>query len=396
MQVHRTADVVVIGGGLTGIMSALRLSRGGASVIVVDSPLPQARGRIGGFARFSGAKFSLPPAGMGLLPVAGSRERLDNTITSVLQELGFNDCLTQESIDQDESHGLVLRRYKSIVLTPSEMDEKIDQLTAKLCKAANIIRGQVQKIENLNGKWVANYIEPNLSQESVMANTIFFGGGRLSGDLLLSAGAEPRDAKGIDLGIRLEFLQKESLSGLRELGPDAKILSGRCRTFCLNHPGHIYHYPFGEFGIPGGVVAFKEVVTANVGILVRVPNKREILAKILAAPSQIAKKLAEFGDIITYGNELIPRELEYIYGEDVCAELKLFLMQMNEAGLINMKAAHKVHMPLIDWHWNTFAIPKSHKTSLENVFALGDSSGHARGLLQAAMSGTMAAEEFLC
>lgn len=396
MQLDRKADVVVIGGGLTGIMSALRLSRGGAHVIVIDSPLPQAQGRIGGFARFSGAKFSLPPAGMGLLPVAGTRERLDKTITSVFHELGLSDSLIQESTDQDASHGLLLRRYKSIVLTPLEMDRTIDHLTAKLCKAADLIQGHVQSIEKINDRWAVHFTTPNLTQNTAMANAIFFGGGRLSGDLLLRAGAEPRDAKGIDLGIRLEFFDKKSLSGLRELGPDAKILSGRCRTFCLNHPGHIYHYPFGKFSVPGGIVASEEVAAANVGILARVPNKKSMLEKLLSAPAEIAKKLADYGSALQHGDELIPWELEYLYGEDVCAEIQAFTRQMNKAGLIKLNTAHKIHMPLIDWHWNTFALANSHKTSLEGIFALGDCSGHARGLLQAAMSGTMAAEEYLC
>lgn len=396
MQVDRKADVVVIGGGLTGIMSALRLSRGGARVIVIDSPLPQAQGHIGGFARFSGAKFSLPPAGMGLLPVAGTREELDNTIASVFQELGLRDSLTQESTDQDESHGLLLRRYKSIVLSPLEMDRTINHLTAKLCKAAELIQGHVQRIERINDRWAVHFTAPNLPQNTAIANSVFFGGGRLSGDLLLRTGAEPQDAKGIDLGIRLEFFDKKSLSGLRELGPDAKILSGRCRTFCLNHPGHIYYYPFGKFSIPGGIVASEEIATANVGILARVPNKQKTLEKLLSAPAEIAKKLTDYSNTVQHGDALLPKELVYLYGEDVCAELQAFTKQMNKAGLINLNIAHKVHMPLIDWHWNTFALTNSHKTSLEGIFALGDCSGHARGLLQAAVSGTMAAEEYLC
>lgn len=53
-------------------------------------------------------------------------------------------------------------------------------------------------------------------------------------------------------------------------------------------------------------------------------------------------------------------------------------------------------MPLLDWHWHTFATPSSHLTSLPGVYALGDSSGHARGLLQASVSGWLAAEEYLC
>ncbi len=52
-------DSVVIGGGLAGLLGALRLADAGHSVVLFDQALPQAGGRLGGFAEFSGAKFSL-------------------------------------------------------------------------------------------------------------------------------------------------------------------------------------------------------------------------------------------------------------------------------------------------------------------------------------------------
>ena len=82
-------DVAIIGGGLTGILAAIRLIKEGVKVALIDNPLPLANGKIGGFVRFSGAKFSLPPAGMGLVPVAGSIERLMVTINKVTEILGL-------------------------------------------------------------------------------------------------------------------------------------------------------------------------------------------------------------------------------------------------------------------------------------------------------------------
>lgn len=396
MESRGQADVVIVGGGLTGITAALRLAQGGASVVVVDLPLPEAEGRIGGFARFSGAKFSLPPAGMGLLPVAGSKERFDATIDSVLSMLELDRSMAQPSVDLREHDKLTLRSYGSIVLTPEQVTELLDALSVRLGLAARLIHGRVTGIRPAAQQWIVEVSVPTGNIE-ISANAIFYAAGRLSNDLLLNLGAHPVEGKGLDVGVRLEFLNKEALSRLRSLGPDAKILHGNCRTFCLNSPGHVYRYKFGGFSIPGGVVASPNISSANVGILLRVHDKSALLKKIQCKATKHEELLLTESHRVHSGMgvDFAPALAEVI-GDNACIEIQSFVNQLYEAGLIDLNSAHRIHMPLIDWHWNTFALPYSHRTTLRNIYALGDSAGHARGLLQACMSGWLAAEEYLC
>lgn len=396
MEVQRQADVVVIGGGLTGIMSALRLTRAGSSVILLDNTLPQADGRIGGFARFSGAKFSLPPAGMGLLPVAGSAERLSTTIDSVLRELGLERSMASGSVDLPGREAIGLRKYDSIVLSPSQVADLLDGLGARVAAEAELIHGRATGLERSNGSWRIQ-VEALGQQVRILTDAVFYGAGRLSDDLLRRAGAETRDGKGLDIGVRLEFESKDALSVLRSFGPDAKVLHDGCRTFCLNSPGHIYRYPYGNLSIPGGVVASPEVETANVGLLLRLPDKRKALDLILRRAQGLeAALLDESKCLSAKGKLILPPVLIQVFGEASCRKLEEFANHLNSEGLLDLAAQHYVHMPLLDWHWNTFALPASHLTSLDNVYALGDSAGHARGLLQACISGWLAAEEYLC
>ncbi|MEX0827554.1 MAG: hypothetical protein WD005_01240, partial [Haliea sp.] len=74
-------------------------------------------------------------------------------------------------------------------------------------------------------------------------------------------------------------------------------------------------------------------------------------------------------------------------------QLEDFISQLSDASLVDLSLSHRMHFPLIDWHWPTYAKTGSAQTSEPRLYVAGDSAGHARGLLQAAVSGWLAAEE---
>ncbi len=261
-----------------------------------------------------------------------------------------------------------------------------------------LIRGCATALLNNDERWLIEISIPATREKFVVAaNVIFYAAGRLSDDILVRPGAIPNEGKGLDIGVRLEFLDKSAVSNIRQYAPDAKIMYDRCRTFCLNSPGTIYRYPFKGIMIPGGIAANTSVLNANLGVLLRVSRKSnrlsEIITKALPLSDKIERDSFKLRSRIPFS---LPRCLYEIFGEDDAKKLDEFCQLLYQMNLLDLNQEYRIHIPLLDWHWNTFAQPNSHKTNLDNVYALGDSAGHARGLLQAAVSGWLAAEEFLC
>ena len=396
-------DVTIVGGGLSGLSAAHALGKASVKVALIDRPVDSTGSGMGGFARFSGAKFSLPPAGLGLLPLVGSCENLALIMNIVLERLGLQGRLPESSRDlkanlTDHQIGLgaSARNYDSIVLTPSEMGSLIARLTEQVSAKCHILEGECLRISRGSPPWDIEY-QPagSTGLYSLSSSAVFFAGGRTSSSLITDVGCEETGGKGLDLGVRIEFPCRQNLQALRDLGPDAKVLVGCCRTFCLNVPGHIYHYAFDSIMIPGGVVAEPSHTAGNVGLLYRHPDKAsvldEVVSKAKACRENYATPFLASGDLL---GDAAP-VLDQIYGPTVVSALNSFSDVLQKLDLVCWATPHYVHLPLLDWHWPTFCLPGTFRTVVPGIYVLGDSSGHARGLLQAAASGYIAAQEFL-
>lgn len=392
-------DVLVIGGGLAGLLCAEDLGRRGLRVLVLDRPLAAAQGLHGGFSVFSGAKFSLPPAGMGLAPVVGGVERLTELCLETIHRLGLADRIpldwsSEESSRDDEpfSMDLRLRRYRSIVLLPNEIRalvQRLHELTARVCE---IETGSARQIYQSETGWS---IEVTLARGDVAvvdARVLVLAGGRTFSRDLLSQCIPAQSGKGIDVGVRIEFESLAGTEALYRLGADAKIISGDMRTFCLNHPGAIFWYEENGIWIPGGVVAEPGHDRSNVGILMRRPNRERIL-QVMSERSRGGPRGTTLEGARDWSNEAFKNQLTSALGEKVAEEILEFVVRLHGVGLVNLAEPHRVHLPLIDWYWPTYALPNSLRSSAPNVWVLGDSSGHARGLLQSAVSGVAASSE---
>ncbi len=387
-------DVLIIGAGLAGITAAIRLQELGFKPTIIDASLPEAKGSLGGFVKFSGAKFSLPPAGLGLIPVVGSQDALWAVIENIAGILDLQLDISNLSRDECAQHGS-LRQYSSTVLTPTEIDELLIRLTVKLQERnINVINGKCISLQ-ATGKTTSAEIQTTSGVQRIFCQSVFYAGGRLGTETLTKFGVKTTDKKGLDVGFRVEFSNNEAVANLRKLGPDAKIIKNNCRTFCLNVPGEIFRYPFKNLSIPGGIVSTGNL--SNFGILYRTNEKEKLLNRITRNSENIPKNVLENPIDVSSGllgeSEAI---LSHLYGQEIVLQLKEFGNYLQTEGLVNWDVPHKIHLPLIDWHWPTFSKENTFKTNVETVYCLGDASGHARGLLQAAASGWVAAEEYSC
>lgn len=389
-------DLVIIGGGLAGLMAAWRAEVFGLSPVLINVGVPGTAESLGGFAQFSGAKFSLFPAGTGLAPIVGGHDELVRRYEAICAnylDLGFSefqvspeDLLGQETHDDD---GLAYRNYHSILLTPARIDELLvalaDRLTRSLIKRAVVTRIEMDESESFC---------IHLDDGQVLgADKVIVAAGRLGSNLLKSAGIKAMAGKGIDVGVRLGFETCAPVAGLRNLGPDAKFIADGVRTFCLNSPGRIFHYPGAGFCLPGGIVAEPDWHQSNIGILCRIDDRDATLRRVEnMAPSSETSPLSFKGS---------SKRLEWtdhalaLIGEDTASRIDVFIARLSESGLVALPPSYTVHYPLLDWHWPVFSQPGQLGTSVPGLLAAGDASGHARGLMQAALMGVLAVEEAL-
>lgn len=392
------ADCVIIGGGLAGLLCARELGRHGLQVSVLDRPLAPADGLHGGFSVFSGAKFSLPPAGMSLGPIVGGTPKLFELCLETLDYLGLRERLpeswdAQRAIVEDEPFNdhLRIRRYHSLVLLPDEMKALVVRLHSEVSRVANIMRREVREISWGTGKWCIVCKDEAGAIEELYSRNIVLAAGRTFPTGVLPPEFSPQPGKGVDVGVRIEFGDRRGTRALFAQGPDAKLLAGRARTFCLNHPGQIFWYGYNGLQIPGGVVAEPEHGESNVGILVRLSDRERTLSDLQRR--QGGRRAARFPFANRAGLPL--SEVANLLGAEATGELFEFIEKLLSAGLLDFSRGGIINAPLIDWHWSTYAVPGSLRAAAPNAWVIGDSSGHARGLLQSAVSGVYAARTML-
>lgn len=389
-------DVVVVGGGLAGLMAAARAEALGATIALVDKGVPGASGGLGGFAASSGAKFSLLPAGSGLTPLVGNEGALSNQYRRTCEHfaaLGFArfEVTDRQLRGEEASVGgdLTFRRYHSVLLSPAEIDALLVALSARLIRT-QVIRTAPRRLDLAGG----SPFRVELEQGGVVeGRRLIVAVGRLGADLLGAACVPETRGKGIDVGVRLGFDRREPLAGLRALGPDAKFMADGVRTFCLNSPGRIFHYPGLGFSLPGGIVAEPDWPEANVGILCRLSDRSAVLQSLSArrnpansSPRRHRGRGADLGWTDTS---------RALVGAEVADRLDTFVAKLAASGMVELPDGYDVHYPLLDWYWPVFSLAGQLATCVPGVYAAGDASGHARGLMQAAVMGTLAAEEAL-
>ena len=116
-----------------------------------------------------------------------------------------------------------------------------------------------------------------------------------------------------------------------------KIISERCRTFCLNVPGKIYRYPLDSIEIPGGIVATDEELSANVGLLYRSSEKMSTLGTVLSRARDIVTKENQSVQVPSGFLGDAQDVLLALYGSDVVSSLCTFGARLHQLELVDWK-----------------------------------------------------------
>ncbi len=394
-------DIIVVGGGLAGLAAAAVLNEGGQLVGVVDEP-PQHGSNLGGYAPISGTKFSFPPAGSGLIAQARSPKRLSYAYRDAAARLrltassetppGVEDSA---KTDVDIGRGIRFRSYDCVLVSRSELEATISMIAEPIELQHMVVRGRCSSLAYSDSGWRCEVNAAGCSRRVLNAESLILATGRSAHPPGLPIRSEAR-WRGIDIGVRLEF-PISGLRGLRALGNDPKLLRGRVRTFCLNYPGSVFWYPVGGFMVSGGKSEEKPCGLANVGLLRRCPPEEsadivEHLVSTLGgqrnAPRFSAKVTGSLGGTVA-------ASLSRLFGKTVVSEVGDFLVDLGSLGLVDLSEGYTVHAPLLDWHWPILGQPNSSQGDAPSLWVAGDVAGHARGLLQAATSGILAAWDCL-
>lgn len=394
-MVAKTVDLLIVGGGLAGLAAAAEAETQGIESLIVDCGMPEAPGSLGGFAAFSGAKFSLAPAGSGLAPVVGGQAELIKRYEAICREfsaLGFQEFQVSDSELAGRELGvgeeLAYRSYHSILLTPRRIQDLLSALTSRLTRTT-LINSAVSRLSLSEGSPFGAHLKDG---SVIKAKSVIVAAGRLGAALLELAGVPQTRGKGIDVGVRLGFEGREPVAKLRELGPDAKFMADGVRTFCLNSPGRIFHYPGLGFSLPGGVVAEAAWPESNVAILARFDDRQAMLDRVAGTGDADEKPFELVGSGESLGWTQHSRR---ILGDDVIGRIDEFVRKLASSGIVSLPPAYAVHYPLFDWHWPVFSLPSRLATGVPGVLAAGDASGHARGLMQAVVMGKVAVQELI-
>ncbi len=387
---HATYDVVILGGGLAGLMAASRAEQAGARAVLVNQSVAGPANKLGGFAAFSGAKFSLHPAGTGLESIVGGADALCDLYASLCRHFAASG-LTQFAVSDEVVRGeertlgadLSYRRYHSILLQPSEIERLLLFLEEQLSTTL-ILRSRAVAIRVNRDDVHAVMLEDG---SEIRGRALVVATGRLGADLLAHAGVPESSGKGLDVGIRIEFPATAPLDAMRVQGADAKFLRDGVRTFCLNSPGRIFHYDGLGFLLPGGVVAEPGCSASNIAVLCRLPDRKAALAALSRKGPQTDRPFSFESSGSRLGWDDQSRS---ILPGNVMERLDQFVAGLIKQRLIDLSGPYIVHYPLFDWHWPVFSQPGTLETGVRGIWAAGDVSGHARGLMQAAAMGHLA------
>ena len=264
--------------------------------------------------------------------------------------------------------------------------------------------------------------------EDIYADVVVVATGRRGASWLENMCVEhliEHDAGVVDVGVRLEC-RNEVMETVNKYLYEGKFIGypepfrDKVRTFCQNPGGFVAqeNYDDGLAVVNGH--AFKETKSDNTNLSILCSIK---FTAPFNQPISYARKVGEltnmlgngsilvqrFGDILdgkrTWQHELDMSNVRPTLPDAVAGDITAAIPYRTMTNIINfIKAMDKVvpgfasnetllYSPELKFYSNKIKMDEHLKTSVENLYCLGDSSGWTRGLMMASVMGVLAARE---
>ena len=450
-------DVIIVGCGPAGIFSALELSKAsGLSTLMLDKganiekrKCPARRGigcvncdpcsllsGWGGAGAFSDGKLTLSPDVGGWLSEYLPRDELVRSIghvDSVYRNFGAPDRLYGTDMDRIEEIDrraalagldLIPERLRhlgtdkcTIVLRKmrKELEGKVDIRTETEVNRLSVEKGQVTGVETTDG-------------EKLSAKYVIVAPGRVGADWLRSE-TETLGLKTlsnpVDVGVRVELssaVVEELTSALYE--PKfiyySRAFDDKVRTFCFNPGGEVITESYdGVVTVNGQSYAEKKTSCTNFAILVSTsftePFKEPIaygkyLARLanLLSGGIIVQRLGDLeagrrstperidrNTISPTLSSATPGDLSFVLPYRHLSNVREMLMAMDKVAPGICGKQTLLYGVEVKFYSSRMELTDRLESRVRNLFAVGDGAGVTRGLIQASVSGLIAAREIV-
>ena len=450
-------DVIVVGCGPAGIFSALELCKSNSlSVLLLDMgpaiekrrcPASRGLGCVscdpcsllsgwGGAGAFSDGKLTLSTEVGGWLNEYLPREEIAKIIDYVDQtylEFGAPDRLYGTDMDRVEEisrkaslAGLELVPEKlrhlgtdkcSIVLRKmkDELQKKAEIKTGAEVKSLRVENGQAKGVEMSNGDYIP-------------AKYVIVAPGRVRSDWLRSQ-AEALGLKTltnpVDVGVRVEVptpIVEELTSALYE--PKfvyySKYFDDKIRTFCVNPGGEVITESYdGVLTVNGQSYAEQKTKNTNFAILVSTS-----FTEPFREPIAYGKYLARLANLLSGGiivqrlgdleagrrstkeriernlvpptlTSATPGDLSFVLPYRHLTDIREMLAALDQVAPGIRSKQTLLYGVEVKFYSSRLELTSCLESRIKNLFAIGDGAGVTRGLIQASVSGVIAAREIL-
>jgi uncharacterized protein len=441
-------DICVVGLGPAGLGAALQLAlfSNGVRVLAVDSG-PAARfrtctilqqkgcrrvspchmlGGLGGAALLSGGKISEFPAGRSLQQFLPPSVDVANELSAALdfletfiplQRRYLKDSTTHQAEEIFAEKGFSYRYYPAHTYRRPDMIEGIERMAGEIqTRGAVRLTTEVTSLKaRTDGSWQLG-LQSNGKITQVTTGSVVFAGGRLGNPLVMETlreeGIEPQPNRP-EVGVRLEFPTR-FWPELSRWHNDLKLHFGNARTFCVCQDGSLAPYrwkdslwlegfadPALKTGLsnlavtvrlaehsPAELVGMRRAIQSHTRAISGGQPVRELLSSVLGLRTQPGHE-AVSGSSIRYWKwgktlQCFPPPIR----ESIHDAVHFFATQTFAPKLWD---AISVFAPEADYLSPRIQVGRNFETGLSNLWVVGDTTGHFRGILQAFASGRIGA-----